>query len=211
MKLERLLIAGALAWALGILATAAEARAIVDQRGANDPSIQGFTNTSGGAPVGSPARNAWSMTITEANVFAFSAADETELLNRPWALTVELANRTTPDGVGSGKGIYAGLNIGYHGYNIVLYADGRGGQVLNDLGSEDNSYTIANLGKKYVTFQMVFNPSTRTVNYYVNGALAIANDPGVQQRGAALDFGALGPATGDFRLLKLEVSHGSAH
>jgi len=114
---------------------------------------------------------------------------------------------------GDGTSIYAiVITNGTTGerFDISLQSDGLGNQILSDryycgsdCGPGTQSYLISGLGTNYVTITMTFNPATNTVNYYVNGTLAIANDPPWTDTG----YGAIvafGGVDGNFQLVQLK-------
>jgi PEP-CTERM motif len=61
-------------------------------------------------------------------------------------------------------------------------------------------YTISGLGTGYVTIEMVYKPTSQTVDYYVNGTLAISNSPGISETFPSVLFGGV---DGNFNLVSL--------
>jgi hypothetical protein len=111
-------------------------------------------------------------------------------------LTATIQNLST--GTGFGTGIYADVLVANQRFDIDLSSDGAGDQVLSDYGS--SPYTITGLGTDYATIQMVYDPTSHTVDYYVNGTLAISDSPGVSENFPSVLFGGV---DGNFRLVSL--------
>jgi len=181
----------------------AGAAVIVQHSGSTDPGTEGFTNSEGGEPVfGSPVTNAWNMNgawTSEYNQFVLTAAQSAALWSEAWTLTAMIQNLST--GTGFGSGIYADVLVAKQRFDIDLSSDGAGDQVLSDYGS--SPYTITGLGTDYATFQMVYNPTSHTVDYYVNGTLAISNSPGVSENFPSVLFGGV---DGNFSLVSLTTA-----
>jgi len=196
---------GALAGALFLcFAQAASATVFVQHSGSTNPGTEGFTNDVSGPVYGSPVLSppAWNMTgswNTNYNQFLLTAAQSAALWSETWTLTAIMQNLST--GSGFGSGIYADVLVANQRFDIDLSADGAGDQVLSDSGS--SPYTIAGLGTDYATFKMVYSPTSHTVDYYVNGTLAISNSPGVSENFPSVLFGGV---DGNFSLVSLTTA-----
>jgi hypothetical protein len=71
----------------------------------------------------------------------------------------------------------------------------------SDLGA--HPYTISGLGTSYATFTMVFDPTTHTVDDYVNGTLAISGSAGISEGSNIVLFGGV---NGNFNLVQLATT-----
>src|SRR5579863_8689470 len=161
----------------------ADAAIIAQHSGSTNPGSEGFTNDGGGAVFGSPVTGpppAWNLTgpwCCEYNMYTLTLAQGAALWSENWTLTVNMQDLAT--GTGSfGEGIYADVLINGTRFDLDLTPDGSD-QILSDHGALP--YTVSGLGTGYATFKMVFDPTSHTVNDYVNGALAISNSPGVSE------------------------------
>jgi hypothetical protein len=155
----------------------AGAQIIAQHSGSTNPGTEGFKNSEGGYPVfGSPVTSAWNMDqyawTDDYNQYTFTPAQSAALWTEPWTLTAIMQNLST--GTGFGSGIYADV-LANGRFDIDLSSDGAGDQLLSNNGNyatgmvAQPSYTIAGLGTNYATFQMVYNPTSHTADYYVNG------------------------------------------
>jgi hypothetical protein len=204
MKSSRIL-AGALSISL---AQAAHAAIIVQHSGNTNPGAEGFTNDVGGPVFGSPVTSppAWNMNgpwSSNYNQFALSPSQEAGLISGNWTLTAIMQNLST--GTGNQSGIYADIIIGDQRYDIDLQSDGNGDQVLstNPFGSPVQTYTIPGLGTDYATFKMVYDASTRTVDYFVDGTLTISDWSGFSEGFIPIVF--FGGVDGNFQLVSLST------
>jgi hypothetical protein len=168
---------------------------------------------------GSPVTSAWNMDqyawTDDYNQYTFTPAQSAALWTEPWTLTAIMQNLST--GTGFGSGIYADV-LANGRFDIDLSSDGAGDQLLSNNGNYASgmvaqpSYTIAGLGTNYATFQMVYNPTSHTADYYVNGTLALSNSSGLgscvecaPQPGAVVLFGGV---DGNFKLVSLQLGDG---
>jgi hypothetical protein len=198
----------------------AGAQIIAQHSGSTNPGTEGFKNSEGGYPVfGSPVTSAWNMDqyawTDDYNQYTFTPAQSAALWTEPWTLTAIMQNLST--GTGFGSGIYADV-LANGRFDIDLSSDGAGDQLLSNNGNyatgmvAQPSYTIAGLGTNYATFQMVYNPTSHTADYYVNGTLALSNSSGLgscvecaPQPGAVVLFGGV---DGNFKLVSLQFGDG---
>jgi len=183
-------------------AQTASASTIVQHSGSTNPGTEGFTNDGGGpvfgsAVIGPPA--AWNLTgpwCCEYNMHALTSAQATALWSENWTLTAKMQDLAT--GTGSfGQGIYADILLNGTRFDLDLTPSGSD-QILSDLDA--HPYTISGLGTGYATFTMVFDPTTHTVDDYVNGTLAISNSAGTSE---GSNFVLFGGVNGNFSLVQL--------
>jgi hypothetical protein len=166
---------------------AAHATVVARHSGSTNPSTEGFVNDYNVLPVyGSPVSPppAWNMTgpwNTDYNQYVLTSAQVSMLGSQNWKLTAIMENLSA--GTGAESGIYVGLDLGAQEYDLELYSDGAGNQVLSTnpfswVSPPAQPYTIAGLGPAYATFVMDYNAQTGDLAYSVNGSLTISSWPG---------------------------------
>lgn len=170
------------------------AATIAEHSGANNPTTEGFAvppgyNDGNGSPVYNDLGlgiNAWNVNgswCCSGYAYSLSPTQETDLTNNDWLVTVYMRDLYTgTSGNGFGPNSLGGVvSIGVDGlrYSIDIHSDGKGDQVLApDPFAKSPTYTIQGLGQNYALFQMAYDATSHTVNYYVNGQEVISNFAG---------------------------------
>jgi hypothetical protein len=186
-------------------AQTASAAIIVQHSGSTNPGTEGFTNDIGGPAFGSAVAgppSAWNVTgpwCCDYNMYTLTPAQATALWSENWTLTAKMQDWATGTGT-LGSGIYVDILINGTRFDLDLSPDGND-QVLSDLGA--HPYTISGLGTSYATFTMVFDPTTHTVDDYVNGTLAISGSAGISEGSNIVLFGGV---NGNFNLVQLATT-----
>jgi hypothetical protein len=160
---------------------------IVNQEGATNPALNGFSTGAGvtsQGPVGTTAWNVqgdWSEGELDYFLSAGQITDLTTASN--WAFTATYQNlslNTTPTVFGPDTyGTDAIVSVNGVRFDLGLHTDGNGNQVLYVnpyTGGED--YTIPGLGTNSVTLEALYDNSTNTADIFVNGTKVISDYAG---------------------------------
>lgn len=194
--------------ALALLSVPAVAGLIIQHSGSTDPTTEGFSLFSGNSSAvpsdigGVPAWHLDGGRDTTQMSYHFSGTD-TSNLSGDWLITANFRNLSTDTGSTTGPWVTFMLNNVR--FDIGLYSDGNGNQVLqaNGFQSQGPTYSIQGLGANFALLQVAYNSTTHTANYYVNGNLAISGYAG----GSNYFYDGLvfGADNGNFNLVKLET------
>ncbi len=169
---------------------AALPKIIIKDANGTDPNTLGFMGAFGGTAPGSAINGAWNIpagpwniNYAQYNLTTANLADINASAGYTFTATFNnLSTNTLPTYPGAPYSYGENANLGVNNlrYDLGIFSDGQGNQVLdlNPFSANSPLYTIPGLGMNPVTLTLVFNNTTQLGDAYVNGVKVITGYAG---------------------------------